>query len=200
VEQLKRLARQLGLPLARALVARGVSANALTVLGFLLNVGVAVLLAHGWLLLGGALLLLVNALDFLDGTVARLSGTAGPLGAFLDSVLDRYSEAVVYVGLAFWFGAQGQPLLAVLAMAALVGSFMVSYTRARAEGLGYHGEVGWAPRPERIVALGGGLVLQALLPALPVLPAVLALITLLTNWTAYQRARHVAEQVGRQAK
>ncbi len=86
-------------PLAVGLARAGVQANWLTYAGFLLNVGVAVLVAEGWLTLAGALFLLVNALDFLDGAVARASGTAGGYGAFLDSVLDRYSEGVVFVGL-----------------------------------------------------------------------------------------------------
>src|ERR687886_3130162 len=90
-------------PLAVALARAGIQANWLTYAGFLLNVGVAVLVAKGWISLAGVLFLLVNALDFLDGAVARAAGTAGRYGAFLDSVLDRYSEAVVFVGLLVLF-------------------------------------------------------------------------------------------------
>ena len=86
-------------PLAVALARAGIQANWLTYLGFVLNVAVAVLVSQGWFGVGGAAFLIVNALDFLDGAVARAAGTAGAFGAFLDSVLDRYSEAVVFVGL-----------------------------------------------------------------------------------------------------
>jgi len=163
-----------------------VQANWLTYAGFVLNVGVALLVAEGWLVLGGALFLLVNALDFLDGAVARASGTAGGYGAFLDSVLDRYSEAVVFVGLLVWFArADDLPAMAATALA-LVGSFMVSYCRARAEGLGLDCEVGLLQRPERIIILGIGMILHEY-----ALLYVLVGLALLTNVTAAQRMRHV---------
>ncbi len=175
-------------PLAVALARAGIQANWLTYAGFLLNVGVAVLVGQGWLLLAGALFLVVNALDFLDGAVARAAGTAGAYGAFLDSVLDRYSEAVVFVGLVIWFYRVDDPLALLATALALVGSFLVSYCRARAEGLGLDCEVGLLQRPERIVVLGIGMMLHeyALLP-------VLVALAILTNFTAAQRIRHVAK-------
>ena len=175
-------------PLAVALARAGVQANWLTYAGFILNVGVALLVSQGWLTLGGVLFLLFNALDFLDGAVARASGTAGGYGAFLDSVLDRYSEAVVFIGLLAWF-SRADDLAALAATAlALVGSFMVSYCRARAEGLGMDCEVGLLQRPERIVLLGAGMIVAeyALLP-------VLVGLAVLTNMTAAQRMRHVGK-------
>ncbi|MDP8922216.1 MAG: CDP-alcohol phosphatidyltransferase family protein [Chloroflexota bacterium] len=174
-------------PLAVGLARAGVQANWLTYAGFLLNVGVAVLVAEGWLTLAGALFLLVNALDFLDGAVARASGTAGGYGAFLDSVLDRYSEGVVFVGLLVWFSHADDRTGMVATALALVGSFMVSYCRARAEGLGMDCEVGLLQRPERIIVLGVGMILHEY-----ALVFVLLGLALLTNLTAAQRMRHVA--------
>ena len=140
----------------------GIQANWLTYLGFVLNIVVAVILVNGWFALGGALFLIVNALDFLDGAVARAAGTAGAYGAFLDSVLDRYSEAVVFVGLIVWYARADDTLAVTVTALALAGSFMVSYCRARAEGLGLDCEVGLLQRPERIVVLGIGLMLSEL--------------------------------------
>ena len=179
-------------PLAVALARAGIQANWLTYLGFLLNVVVAVVVAQGWLGIGGALFLIVNALDFLDGAVARAAGTAGAFGAFLDSVLDRYSEAVVFVGLTVWYSRIDDTFAVIVTALALAGSFMVSYCRARAEGLGLDCEVGLLQRPERIVVLGIGLMLAEYTHHL-VLVAVLVALALLTNVTAYQRMRHVAK-------
>jgi CDP-diacylglycerol--glycerol-3-phosphate 3-phosphatidyltransferase len=178
-------------PLALALARAGVQANWLTYLGFILNVGVAVLVAQGWLGVGGLVFLIVNALDFLDGAVARAAGTAGAFGAFLDSVLDRYSEAVVFIGLIVWYSRADDPFAVAVTALALAGSFMVSYCRARAEGLGLDCEVGLLQRPERIVVLGLGLMLAEYTHPL-VLVAVLIVLALLTNVTAAQRMRHVA--------
>src|SRR5262249_59674034 len=94
-------------PLARVLAGWGVTANSLTIAGVILNTGVAALIAAGSFPASGILLLVVNALDLLDGAVARASGRASAFGAFLDSTLDRYAEAVVFVGLTMWFASQG---------------------------------------------------------------------------------------------
>lgn len=178
-------------PLAVALARAGIQANWLTYLGFALNGVVAILLAQGWLGVGGVVFLIVNALDFLDGAVARAAGTAGKYGAFLDSVLDRYSEGVVFVGLIVWYSrADDMTAVAVTALA-LVGSFMVSYCRARAEGLGLGCELGLLQRPERIVLLGFGLILAEYVHP-TVLLAVLLVLAVLTNVTTAQRMRHVA--------
>lgn len=190
VRALKLQARSAVEPFARALIRVGVSANALTVGGFLLNTIAGAVAAAGALPAAGLLYLLFSCLDFLDGAVARLSGTVGPFGAFLDSTLDRASEAVIFVGLIYWYAAQGQPLTAALAGTGLTGSFLVSYARARAEGLDYDCEVGWLQRPERIVVLGSAMALSNLHPLL--LPAVLGILTVVTVVTTIQRIRHVA--------
>ncbi len=182
------------LPLARALVACGVTANSLTIAGVILNAGVAAAIAAGWFPASGFLLLAANALDLLDGAVARASGRATAFGAFLDSTLDRYAEIVVFVGLVAWFASEGNWHGEVLTTLALAGSLMVSYTRARAEGLGLHGEVGLLPRPARIVLLAAGLVLAAV-PGLGwTLEASVAALAVLTNLTALQRGYHVWRQ------
>lgn len=184
-------------PLARGLAALGVTANAVTVIGALLNGLAGVVVASGALPLGGALYLLFCSLDFLDGAVARVTGTVGPFGAFLDSVLDRAAEAFVLVGLIYWYAGRGEPGLAALSGLALTGSFLVSYARARAEGLDFDCEVGWLQRPERIVLIGAGLVLSPLHEALlGVILAVLAIVTAVTVW---QRIRHVGRLAGSRA-
>jgi CDP-diacylglycerol---glycerol-3-phosphate 3-phosphatidyltransferase len=178
-------------PLAVALARAGIQANWLTYLGFALNVVVAVLVSQGWMAVGGATFLIVNALDFLDGAVARAAGTAGAFGAFLDSVLDRYSEAVVFVGLILWYAREGDSFAMTASALALSGSFMVSYCRARAEGLGLDCEVGLLQRPERIVVLGIGLMLSEVVHPI-LLVAVLVALAILTNFTTAQRIRHVS--------
>ena len=175
----------------RRLVALGISANVLTLGGFFLNATAGLLVALGALPLAGLLYLLSSSLDFLDGAVARLSGTSGPFGAFFDSVLDRASEASVLVGLVYWYAVQQQPSLAAVSGGVLTGSFLVSYARARAEGLGYDCEVGWLQRTERIIVLGTGLLLSGLHPL--IVPCVLVLLALATAATTLQRIRHVAE-------
>ena len=186
-------------PLAVALARAGVQANWLTYLGFVLNVGVAVLVSQGWFAIGGVAFLLVNALDFLDGAVARAAGTAGAFGAFLDSVLDRYSEAVVFVGLVAWYAREGDGFAMTASALALSGSFMVSYCRARAEGLGLSCEVGLLQRPERIVVLGIGLTLAELAHPM-ILVAVLVALAVLTNFTTAQRIRHVSRLFDERAR
>jgi CDP-diacylglycerol--glycerol-3-phosphate 3-phosphatidyltransferase len=187
-------ARAAVLPLAHGLVRAGVTANSLTIAGAILNAGVAAAIAAGWFPLSGLLLLAANALDMLDGAVARTSGRASPFGAFLDSTLDRYAEIVVFVGLVGWFASQGNWHGEILAVLALAGSLMVSYTRARAEGLGLHGEAGLLPRPARLIVLAAGLVLAAAPGLAWTLEAVVALLAVLTNLTALQRGWHVYQQ------
>lgn len=189
MKELKRRFRVLTEPLALFFVRLGVSANALTVVGFLLTLVAGAVAALVSVPLGGALYLLFTALDFLDGAVARASGTAGGFGAFLDSVLDRHAEAAVFAGLVYWFAARGDAPGATLTVVALAGSFLVSYARARAEGLGYDCEVGWLQRPERIILLGVAMLLSEVWPVL--VPA-LWVLAVFTNLTAIQRIRHVA--------
>lgn len=145
-------------PAARFLAGLGFHPNTLTVLGFLLSVGVGVVLAAGRLALGGWLVAVVTPIDAVDGAVARLIGQKSRFGAFLDSTLDRFSEIALLSGLMIHYLLQGATTEVVLAFAALAGSIMVSYTRARAEALGFCCKVGLLTRLERMAVLAVGLI------------------------------------------
>ncbi len=173
----KGAARRLSSVPARFLVGR-MSPNALSLVGFLLSLLAASQVALGHLLWGGLLVLLAGFVDLLDGAVARLGGQATPFGAVLDSALDRLSEAAVLLGLVVHFGGSS---MVYLVYAVLVGSFLVSYIRARGEGLGLVMETGLFTRGERVVVLALGLVFPVVLwPAL-------ALIALLSWFTVGER-------------
>jgi CDP-diacylglycerol--glycerol-3-phosphate 3-phosphatidyltransferase len=176
----RRVAEAVVAPLA----ALGVTPNMVTIAGLFLNAGVALVLASGRLQLGGALLLVAGAFDMLDGALARRTGKPSTFGAFLDSTLDRYSEAIILLGLIYAETQQGHTLEVMLLGALLTGSFLISYTRARAEGLGLECKVGLLPRPERIIILAAGLIFGLFTPVLIALAA-------LTNLTAVQRMVHV---------
>src|SRR3954452_3114596 len=152
----------------RLLGATGISPNALTLIGLLLNCAAAAIVASGALTLGGVAFLVASAFDMLDGAVARAMARSSRFGAFLDSVIDRYAEAVVFVGLLVALIREGDTNLAIGATVALVGSLMVSYTRARAEGLGLDCDVGLLQRPERVILLAVGLMF----PTIPNVPIV----------------------------
>ena len=167
--------------IAQWLEQTGISPNALTLIGFALTLAVAGVLATGQLLLGGVLLIFAALFDTLDGALARLTGKVTIFGAFFDSTMDRYSEAVTLSALVYYYSLQPDGRVAVLLLVAtLVGSLMVSYTRARAEGLDIECKEGFFQRTERIVVLILGLVTGWMLP-------VLAVLVLLTNVTAIQR-------------
>ena len=163
----------------------GLTPNMLTVIGLLLNVGVAVVLARGQLLWGGVLVLAAGLFDLLDGAMARVTDRVTPFGSFFDSTLDRYSEVVVYLGLLYFVLGTGDARLgAILIYLTICGSILVSYARARAEGLGYKLQVGLLARPERIIILSLGLLLGRPLWAL-------WLLAIFTNLTAAQRIYHL---------
>ncbi|MCL4369712.1 MAG: CDP-alcohol phosphatidyltransferase family protein [Chloroflexi bacterium] len=176
------------LSVARVFARTGVSPNAVTLITLALNFGVAAVIAWGSLPAGGLLVLVVGALDSLDGALARATGRATTFGAFLDSTMDRYSEAALFLGIIYRF--HDDTTLVIIAYLALVGSLMVSYARARAEGLGLDCEVGWLARPERVVILGLGLATGLTLYALIVL-------AFFTHVTALQRILHVRRVTGK---
>jgi CDP-diacylglycerol--glycerol-3-phosphate 3-phosphatidyltransferase len=166
-----------------------VTPNQITIIGTALTFVAAVLVAAGHLLLGGIVLAFAGTFDILDGALARSTGRSYPYGAFLDSTLDRYSEAAMYLGLIAYFVSAGGSLerwLVVATGAALAGSFLVSYVRARAQSLGFTCETGLFARPERVVVTVVGLVFGGV-----VLTAVVFLLAALTNLTALQRIREV---------
>ena len=185
IEQwLRRRSQVILVPIARFMGRVGLTPNTLTGIGLLLNVGVAVVLARSALVLGGWLLLGASAFDALDGTLARLTDRESQFGAFLDSTIDRYSEAFVYGGLLLHYLEQGARVETVLVYVAIIGSLMVSYSRARAEGVGVACQLGIAPRWGRICLIAVGLILSQ---------ATLALwaVAVLANLTAIQRIVHV---------
>jgi len=181
---LRKVSRGFTEGVATVFVHVGLSANALTILGCLMNIGVAVILALGHLRLGGILLAFASIFDAFDGAVARRTGGATKFGAFLDSTLDRISESAVVLGLAIWYMTQPGFTGEILAYVTLVGSWMVSYTRGRAEGLGIECKVGLFTRVERCIVLVAGLVLGLQLPMLWIL-------AIGTPFTGFQRVWHV---------
>lgn len=206
--------RDLAVPVARAFGRIGLTPNGLTLIGFLLAcVAAAAAAAQLWLV-AGLLVLFGGVFDLFDGALARATGTASDLGAFLDSVFDRWGEAVVYVGIAWGALELGAWRPVVLTAAAMGAAFMVSYTRAKAESLGFSPgrgmqNVGLAPREVRIVILVAGLVAAGLLAApLPedgaggaaypltalALELSLGLIAVLATITTVQRIVHTAGQ------
>lgn len=167
-------------PIVAVLARAGVSPNHLTLLGFGGNLGAAVLAARGEFLAAGIVALVFSALDLLDGALARGTGRATAFGAVLDSTLDRLSEAAVLAGVAFFYVQSGSREEVILCFAALAGSILVSYIRARAQFFGLDLTDGLFTRPERVLVLGGGLIISQVRIALWVL-AVMA------NATALQR-------------
>lgn len=158
------------LVLGEFLARLGLTPNAITTIGLLLNLLVAIVIATGNLRAGGILLLIASGFDMLDGAVARASGSVTPYGGFLDSTLDRYSEAVVYGGLlVYLLGTDDYRVGALLVFAATAGSLLISYARARAEAAGYRASVGLLARPERVVVLAAGLLFGQVIPALWIL-------------------------------
>ncbi len=156
----RRQAQVITYPVARWLSRWGVHPNTVTILGFLLTSAVGGVLAMGRLRVGGLLLLAASSLDAFDGALARVSGEKSRFGAFLDSTLDRLSEGALFFGLLVAMVRAGEMTSIYLLFAAMVGSLMVSYVRARAEGVGYEGcKVGLLTRVERVLLLGVGLAL-----------------------------------------
>jgi CDP-diacylglycerol--glycerol-3-phosphate 3-phosphatidyltransferase len=157
-------------PVGRGLHRAGISADGLTIAGLVIAIATALLIANGNLLLGAIGLVLTGLPDVLDGSVARYSGKAGPRGAFFDSVVDRVSDAVLLIGVA-WHLTSESPGAPVLAMAVLAASMLVSYERAKAESLGFSARGGFMERAERMVLLGVGLAFDVLVPVLWVMLA-----------------------------
>ncbi len=145
--------RQLIRPLARILSAIRVRPDALTVAGWVLSLGAATLFALGYTKTAGAVMLFAGLFDALDGAVARESNLMSSFGAFLDSTLDRLSESAIFVGIVFFYASSSRPYEALLVGVAMTFSLMTSYTRARAEGLGFECEVGLLERAGRVVIL-----------------------------------------------
>ena len=172
--------------IARRLGSIGLTPNTLTLIGFFAMCGIGVLLAYGHFVLGGVLIVAAGIFDALDGSLARLTNRVTQFGAFLDSTTDRFAEGALYFGIMYWFLQQGSIYVAYLVFLTLLGSLMVSYTRARAEGIGVEMKEGLMTRFERIALLVIGLLLTAAFGNAPIL-VVLGILAVLTNATAVQR-------------
>ena len=171
----------------------GLTPNTMTLLGLVGNSVGAYYLARGDMWTGGILVLLMTPIDALDGTMARLRGESGDFGAFVDSVTDRYSELIIYGGLMYHFLSLGEPLGGLLVFGAASGSVMVSYVKARAEGLGYEAKIGLLTRVERYLVLAPALVFNQLFIGL-------GIIALFANITALQRIWYVRRQAHEKMK
>ncbi|PYO72131.1 MAG: CDP-alcohol phosphatidyltransferase [Gemmatimonadetes bacterium] len=186
-------------PLARLLIKRGVHPNAITTVGTLVVIVSGVAFGVGAIRWGGLLLLLSGIFDLLDGQVARQGGKITTFGAFFDSTLDRIGEGAVFSGLIFYFLSGPLPSIlktraVVAGLVALVASFLVSYTRARAEALGVENRVGIAARAERILLLGLPALVLGAGPGRPgvVLFWIVAVLAFVSAITVIQRVVHVA--------
>jgi CDP-diacylglycerol---glycerol-3-phosphate 3-phosphatidyltransferase len=214
-------------PLIKLLVALKITPNMVTTIGLGLNMiaaGIFIFGAEstvradlsyvGW---GGAMILFAGVFDMIDGRLARIANLSSKFGAFYDSVLDRYSEMFMFLGICYYLIANDYLLSSFVAFLALIGSSMVSYTRARAEGLGIKCDIGWMQRPERVVIIGAsallcgifspilgeGFRIEGINPNLPWFETIsiftipLAIVALLSNTTAIRRIQHTEKELAK---
>src|SRR3954465_4366982 len=167
--------------------------NAISLVGLIGNLAAAVLIWQGLYFLGGVAFIIGSVMDTLDGRYARVSGKGTLFGAFLDSTLDRVEEGIVLTAVAYRFALTGDEFAAAMCVVVVLGSLMVSYTRARAEALGVECKVGLATRPVRVIILSVGLVFAkgaGVFDADLLAPAIYAMAAL-TAFTVVQRVWHV---------
>jgi CDP-diacylglycerol--glycerol-3-phosphate 3-phosphatidyltransferase len=171
--------------------------NAISLTGFALCVVAAVLILQGWWIAGGIAFIVGSVCDTLDGRYSRMSGKGSLFGAFLDSTLDRIEEGIVLAAVAGYFAAEGRDFAAAMCVVAVLGSLMVSYTRARAEALGVECKVGIATRPVRVVILSIGLIFAkgAGIGDFELLAPAVYAIAALTIFTTFQRVWHVRNEL-----
>jgi len=166
----RNLAYRITDPIVEILSKSGITPNALTFINLALNIVAAYVIATGHFIIGGVLVLVAGLFDLLDGALARFIKQTTKFGAILDSVADRISEAAILCGLLIWYIPQeGASLEIVLIFVVLIGSFLVSYIRARAEGLGWQCQVGLFTRAERVIVLAIGLLINQIFIVLCVL-------------------------------
>ena len=188
-QSIKNLYFRLLQPLVRLLGRSGISPHALTVVGFIISLGAAVCFGYGYFCWAGSLTLLAGVFDTLDGQLARMTDQTTRFGAFFDSTLDRFSETAVLLGLMFFFITR-QSSLALLVAVFIAASLMVSYTKARAEGLGQECTIGLMQRPERVMLLGIAAFFN-----LQVLIIILWILTILTGYTVGERIMYISKRL-----
>jgi CDP-diacylglycerol--glycerol-3-phosphate 3-phosphatidyltransferase len=183
-DRLRKRFKHLADPVGAFLNRLGLTPNTMTILGLIGNTIGAYFLMQNQMVIGGLIILLMGPVDALDGTMARLRGEPKPFGAFVDSVTDRYSELVIFLGLLLYYNQQGDWINTLGVYLAAAGSVMVSYVRARAQSLGFEAKVGILTRVERYAVLAPTLILN--------IPMVgIWIIAVLANITAIQRIVHV---------
>jgi CDP-diacylglycerol--glycerol-3-phosphate 3-phosphatidyltransferase len=204
-------------PIVHRMIKVGITPNFITTTGLVLNVLVACMFVYaglnaqhgdftyvGW---GGAVILFAGLFDMLDGQVARIGKMSSAFGAMYDSVLDRYSELIVFFGICYYLMLQGYLLGSIVAFVALIGSLMVSYVRARAEGLGIECKGGLMQRPERVVLTSLGALCCGLYAYLAgdapafdpiwILIGALLIVAVFSNITALGRLNHSHKELGK---
>ncbi len=212
-------------PFVKFLIRLGVTPNTVTTIGFVLNIGVAVIFIIGaeeaargdlsYVGLAGALILFAGVFDMIDGQVARIGNMASQYGAFYDSVMDRYSELIMFLGICYYLVAHHYFLSSLFAFIALIGSMMVSYIRARAEGLGIECKDGLMQRPERIITIGVSALICGIVAhfiggdyklfitgipfhvfeTMSIFTIPVAIVAVLSNYTAYTLLQHCKREL-----
>ncbi|MDA2938290.1 CDP-alcohol phosphatidyltransferase family protein [Acidobacteria bacterium AH-259-A15] len=163
-----------------------INPNHLTFLGFVMSIATAYAFARGRFGAAGVILIIAGLFDMVDGMVARKANSETPFGAFFDSVMDRYSDLIMYLGLIIWYGQQDRMNYVVLVGVVMMGSVLTSYTRARAESLIPRCKVGFLERPERIVLL--------IIGSFYYMDPVLWVIAIFSNWTVVHRILYTRAQ------
>jgi len=193
------VSEKIGLTLGRVLyavvrgfAASGVNPNFLTFIGFGINVLAAYLFAYGYFRWAGLTIILAGVFDMTDGRVARLEGRVTPFGGFYDSVMDRYTDLCLLIGLLIYYGRINRFLYVSLVAVAMIGSVMVSYSRARAENVIPSCKVGFLERPERVVLIIIGALFERMAP-------VLWLIAVLSNVTVIHRIVYTRQEARKRA-
>jgi CDP-diacylglycerol--glycerol-3-phosphate 3-phosphatidyltransferase len=179
-------------PLARLLLKTPLSPNAVTWIGFLVTLGAAALIATDHIFISGIVVVVAGLFDMLDGALARVKGQVTRFGGVLDSSFDRLSEGALLLALVYVFARDGQTIWSLVSGIALLGSVMVSYIRARVEGLGVQCKAGVFTRPERVIILAAGLLLSAFGD---VLLAAIGLLAVLSFYTVIERLVYAWRQL-----
>ncbi len=188
-ERLKNTYLSLLDPIVIAATRMNVHPNTFTSIGFGMGAIATYFVVTGSLRLAGLFILLSGLMDSIDGKLARHTGKVSRFGALYDSTMDRYGEVLFFFGAAYYFIKTGRILTSVAVAVGLGGSLMVSYVRARAEGLGFDCKVGWMQRAERMILLGTGCLIHPHVFAL-----VMWIIAILSNFTTFQRLWHIRNQ------
>ena len=190
-------AEEFSLAVRNRLIESRLTPNAISLTGFFLCLVAAALVWEELFLLGGIAFIVGSVCDTLDGRYSRMSGKGTLFGAFLDSTLDRIEEGIVLAAVAGYFAAEGRDFAAAMCVVAVLGSLMVSYTRARAEALGVECKVGLATRPVRVVLLSVGLIFAkgAGLGDFELLAPAVYVVAALTIFTTFQRVWHVRNEL-----